>query len=157
MDNMELTNGTGDFGGVNIYGLDSVNIKNLYIHNLYSRIIGGLRVSDTKYSYLEAIEINSVIVIGRAMRLTNSIVGTQCQSDIYNLKIQNNEPSTEEPGGGGMYIAGKEPYINSMEVNMVNALFTNNYNNETFWSNMGSALAISDYVSLKLVNATSRR
>lgn len=153
LENMELTNGAGDDGGVIIYGLDSVYIKNLLIHNIEARSSGGLRLAETKVSYLENVEVSNVMAV-RAMRVNNAKVNTLCKSDIYNLKIQNNEPSSEQTGGGGLSILGKGPNINSMEVNIVNALFTNNYNNETFWSNMGSALAISGYVSLKLINAT---
>ncbi len=153
LENMELTNGSGDDGGVIIYGLDSVYIKNLLIHDIEARVSGGLRLAETKVSYLENVEVSNVMAV-IAMRVNNAKVNTLCKSDIYNLKIQNNEPSTEQTGGGGLRILGRGPNINSMEVNIVNALFTNNYNNETLWSNMGSALAISGYVSLKLVNAT---
>ena len=153
LEELELTNGVGDDGGITINGLDSAFIKNLYIHDLQGLISGGLRLANTDSSYIENIEVNGVAgLIG--MQVNNTKENTQCVSKISNFKIQNNGPSEQEPGGGGIKMIGKGPEINSMDVTMVNGLFTGNINNNTSWNNIGSALYVSDYVSLKLVNAT---
>ncbi|MCF8334315.1 MAG: hypothetical protein K9I47_09225, partial [Bacteroidales bacterium] len=153
LEDLELTNGVRDDGGITIKGLDSAFIKNLYIHDLQGLISGGLRIANTDTSYIENIEISGVTGM-KAMQVNNNEENTQCVSKISNFKIQNNGPSEQETGGGGIKMIGKGPAINSMDVTMVNGLITENTNNITLWNNIGSALSIYAYVSLKLVNAT---